>query len=99
MNTANWRAEVIATPMQQRQQAMRENHQALLENNFWGLLDERRGEYVLMRSKQIVSFFKEPYDALDQAMNIYPNDFAYSVEKIEDSAVFMGMYVGLVANT
>lgn len=88
----------VETHLQQRQRAMRENNAALYSNNFWGNLDSRRGQYALMRNQKIVAFFNEPYCAVEKAIDLYPDDYCYSIEKIEDSAVFMGMYVGLVAS-
>jgi hypothetical protein len=99
MNTASWQGSVIETPMQQRKKAIRENKAALVANDFMGLLRSNRGEYALMRSGQVIEVYAEPYDAIDAGLTQFPNDFLYSIEKIESEPVFMGMCIGLVAST
>ena len=99
MNTNYWQDVTVDSPMNQRRKAMRENKDALVSNNYWDLLHTNRGWYLLMRHGKIEGLFAEPYDAVESGLAMFPNDYDYSIEKIESEAVFMGMSIGLVAHS
>lgn len=54
------------------------------------LLNEHRGEYALIRNRQIVAFFPSPGEAYRAGLSQF-TDEVFSVQEVEDRPVEMGL--------
>ena len=86
------------TAIAQRSKAIKENRE-VIRKLLSKLAENHRGQYALVRHKDIQGYYDSAWDALQAAMRLYPDDAAYSVEKIEPEPIYMGMRADVVVSS
>lgn len=79
------------TAVAQRREAIRKNH-AAFKKLVVKLGEEYAGKYVLLRDAAIVGCYESAADAVRAGVTMYPNDVRYSVERVQEEPIYMGMY-------
>jgi len=77
------------TSLQQRQQ-VDQNYDAF-QRMLASLLADRRGQYALMRDRDVVEFFDDPGDAYRAGLRRF-SDHLFSIQEVDDEPIDLGIF-------
>ena len=76
--------------MQSERNAQIDLNYDFFQRSLASLLPEHRGEFALIRDREIIGFFAGPGDAYREGLKLFPDEL-FSVQEVEDRPAEMGL--------